>query len=67
MGGVPHHVKKKAVREFYDRKNRRGKYARPMSMPEDEHRMERERVWRDFLDERSIEPDHRGEEGEARQ
>jgi hypothetical protein len=25
-------------------------------MPEDEHRMERERVWRDFLDESGIEP-----------
>lgn len=43
MVGVPRHVKKEAVREFYDRKNRREKYARPRSMPEDEHRMERGR------------------------
>jgi hypothetical protein len=37
-----------------------GKYARSMGMPEDEHRAERERLWRKFLNERCIEPDQRG-------
>jgi hypothetical protein len=31
-----------------------------MGMPEDEHRAERESLWRKFLNERGIEPDQRG-------
>jgi hypothetical protein len=53
-GRGPRHLKKEHIRVFHDRENRRGKYARPMGMTEDELRAEREGPWQAFLSERGI-------------